>query len=140
MNHLLAALEARSSGSPSQRIPPVVLDPVAMDEAGRLWEASQAPDGDLQAVSLDVLSVLALLHWIRYQVLPEGRDQDDLRMAVGFLGVLMDRAPEHVPDYVRSFFSDQAKSAADAERLAARASERSANTSKPADARCWTRR
>lgn len=86
VNHLIAALFTRlqrlvGSGDPSE-----VLDTAALDEASRLWEAVLPADGNLQAVPVDVLTALAYLHWSRYQVLPEGQDQHDLRKALAFCG------------------------------------------------------
>ncbi|MGO9081500.1 MAG: hypothetical protein ACLQDY_21080 [Streptosporangiaceae bacterium] len=62
---------------------------------------------------MDVLTTLAHLHLSRYQALPRGQDQDDLRKARALFGVLADRAPERVPDQVRVVLSD-----ADAYQLA----------------------
>ena len=100
---LQAALDARlrrlaESGDASE-----VLDPVALDEAIRLWESAQSADRDPQAVSVDVLAVLARLHWARYQVLPE--DPADLGLALGFYGMLAGRVPERIPDEVQILLS-----------------------------------
>ena len=114
---LQAALEARvrrftESGDPSE-----VLDPAALDEASRLWEAAQPAGGDLQAVSVDVLTVLAHLYLSRW-VLPEGQDQDDRRKAISLFGVLAGRAPERVPDQILSLLSAaQTEPVGDAQRL-----------------------
>ena len=82
-----------------------VLDPAALEEAGWLWDAVRPADGDPQGVPVDVLTVLAYLHWARYQVLPEGQDQDDLRAAVFLFGGLAGRAPERVPKQGLSLIS-----------------------------------
>src|ERR1700677_729324 len=100
VDRLLAALDARirrfdESGDPSE-----VLDPVASDEAARLWEAAQPAGGDPHAVSVDALMVLAHLPFARYKALPGGQGQNDLRTALGLLDMLADRAPGGIPDQI----------------------------------------
>ena len=120
MDHLLAALNARirrfaESGDPSS-----VLDPAALDEAARLWEAAQPADGDTQAVSVDVIAVLAYLHLARHEAPHHEQDQDELPTALSLFGVLADRAPERVPDHVWSLLADTwSEPSDDAERLTA---------------------
>jgi len=96
----------------------VVLDPAALAEAARLWEAAQPADGDPQAVSVDALTALADLHFARHQALPDGQDQADLRAALGLFGMVADRASDRVTDKVRSFLAaTQPEPPDDAERL-----------------------
>ena len=102
VGRLLAALETRirvfgESGDPSG-----MLDPTALDEASRLWDAARPADGGPRDVSLQVLMVLACFHLFRYQELPKGQDQTDLRTALSLFGVLIARTPELVPDQIRS--------------------------------------
>lgn len=58
-------------------------------------EAAATPD------IVEALDVLALLHWIRYEVLPEGRDEDDLQTSLEWYGALLQIAPSLVPEFVR---------------------------------------
>lgn len=84
--------------------PFVVLDPAALDEASRLWDAAMAEAGAPQMVSADSLTTLGYLHLFRYQVLPEGQNQDDLRKTLRLFGLLGHRAPELIPDQVADLF------------------------------------
>ena len=140
VDRLAAALHGRLQRFVESWDPSVVLDPAAVDEADRLWEAVRPTDGNLQSVSVDVLTDLAYLHLVRYQVLPEVQGQDDLRTALHFFSGLVDRAPERVPDEVRSFLAaSQLEPTDDAERLTdegARAVRRV--PAKPGTPRRWT--
>ena len=50
----------------------------------------------------DALSLLSGVHWVRYQLLPEGEDQDDLRDCLRWSAVLLRVAPQLVPEPVRA--------------------------------------
>jgi len=118
VDRLAAALHGRLQRFVESWDPSVVLDPAAIDEADRLWEAARPVDGNLQSLSVGILTDLAYLHLFRYEALPEVQGQDDLRKAVDFLSVLLDRAPERVPDQVRSLLAAaQLEPADEAERL-----------------------
>ena len=56
------------------------------------------PPGDL----LGALDVLTTVHWIRYQLLPEGQDQDDLQACLHWSATLLPVAPHLVPEPVRT--------------------------------------
>ena len=76
MDSMLAALSNRIREFLESQDPSLVLDPAALEEAARLREAVRPPDGDLRSVPVDVITVLAYLHLARYQVLPDGQDQE----------------------------------------------------------------
>ena len=93
-DQLFSSLDARLR-SPDRS---AVLDPAARDEASQLWEVATVSAKDALYVDVDVLTLLAYLHWTRFQYLPDGQDHDDLRDALKFFGMLRDGAPERVPD------------------------------------------
>ena len=97
-------LAARLRRFAESKDPSTVLDPAALDEASRLWDDAMSVAGDPQMVSVDVLTTLGYLHMYRYSVLPEGQEQDDLRKTLTFFGLLVDRAPERIPDQVVGSF------------------------------------
>ena len=105
MDRLLAALRARIRRFAQSEDPSGVLDSAALIEADQLWKAAQPADGDPHSVSVDVLTVLAGLHYARYQALPGGEGQNDLRTALGLFGMLADRAPDQVPDQIRDLLA-----------------------------------
>ena len=106
LDQLLATLNARIRRFAESGDPSVVLDPAALTEAAGLWEAAQQPaDGDPHAMSVDVLRALADLHFARYQVLPDGQGQEDLRTALGLFAMVANRAPDRVPDHIRSLLA-----------------------------------
>ena len=72
-------------------------------EAARAAEAVRAAVPDLDA-DLEVAHILGWYHWARYQVLPDGQDQEDLAAAVECLRPVYPAYPEAVPDLVRRFF------------------------------------
>ncbi len=118
MDDLLASLNARIQRFAESGDPSVVLESAALDEAARLWEAAQPADVDTQAVSVDVIAALAYLHLARHEALPDEQDKDELRTALSLFGVLADRAPERVPDQIRSLLADTLSEPTDeAERL-----------------------
>jgi len=118
VDDLLASLNARIQRFAESGDPSVVLESAALDEAARLWEAAQPADVDTQAVSVDVIAALAYLHLARHEALPDEQDKDELRTALSLFGVLADRAPERVPDQIRSLLADTLSEPTDeAERL-----------------------
>lgn len=56
-----------------------------------------APRGPLPERTAEGLFLLACLHWYRYQLLPAGRDADDLAQAVKLTELLLHAAPDRVP-------------------------------------------
>jgi tetratricopeptide (TPR) repeat protein len=117
-DRLLTALEARLRRFAESGVQSAVLDPVALDQADELWQAAQPSGNDPRALPVEVLTVIAYLHLARFQALPEGQDQDDLRKALGLFSALMEQAPERVPDHIRSFLErSQQLHPGDAQRL-----------------------
>jgi hypothetical protein len=57
-------------------------------------------EGD--TADVEALSTLLQVHWIRFQVLPEGQDQEDLLACVTWSAALLPIAPGRVPDRLRS--------------------------------------
>ena len=49
------------------------------------------------------LTALVGVHWLRYQLLPDGQDQDDLRACLKWSAVLLPVAPDLVPGPVRAW-------------------------------------
>ena len=120
MDRLLTVLNARLRRFAESGDSAVVLDPTALDEAKTLWEAVQASDNApiKAAVIVDVLTVLAYLHWARYQVLPQGQDYPDLQAALSFFRILAECAPERIPGQIQSLLVFQSdKIVGDTERL-----------------------
>src|SRR5437667_7638922 len=72
--------------------PALSLSPAVATDMYRLATALEACD------DLDGRFVLGWLHYYRYLALPEGQDQDDLRMAVRAFAVCFVFGPEPLPD------------------------------------------
>ncbi len=79
---LLAALSSRLQRFAESGDRAAVLDPAALAETVRLSEAVLSAGPDQDPVSLAALTAAAHLHLARYQLLPDGEDQDDLRSAL----------------------------------------------------------
>lgn len=94
-----------------------VLEPAAVSEADALRACSQRPVGiaGAEAIEPDACVVLAMFHWLRYQVLPEGEDAADLQRALQLFEAVAEYAPDWVPDEARPLLPDRAS-----ERRAAR--------------------
>jgi CHAT domain len=63
----------------------------------------------LRAAAPDVveaLRVLAAVHWMRYQLLPGGRGQDDLQACLKWSAALLSVAPDLVPEPARAYLAD----------------------------------
>ncbi|MEE1782953.1 CHAT domain-containing protein [Streptomyces sp. SP17BM10] len=80
-------------------------DPVTLLTAQALREAAElaevgGPDEDLRVAHL-----LGTFHWYRYQLLPEGEDQEAFGEAVRFLYPVYRSHPEVVPDALRALFA-----------------------------------
>jgi tetratricopeptide (TPR) repeat protein len=64
---------------------------------------AQKVEGPSQAIRLDILTVLAHLHFARYQVVSDKKDQDDeLLRAITLFHMLAAMAPERVPHQIRN--------------------------------------
>ncbi len=98
---LLAAVNARIRRFTESGDASALLEPAAIREASQLFDGALPAGGDPGAVPVDVLTALAYLHWCRYRVLPEGQDQNDLRLALDFFAALLGRAPERIPGEIR---------------------------------------
>jgi tetratricopeptide (TPR) repeat protein len=99
---LLNALEARIKQCGESGDASLVLDPRAADWAAKLRKALSTLDGSQRVRPAAVISVLAYFHWFRYQALPEGQNQRDLRSALTCFRALADQVPGPVvPDDLR---------------------------------------
>jgi hypothetical protein len=74
---LLDAITARLGQIGESGDPAPALEPEALSQAAQLFELIREDQADLQSRLL-----LGVLHWCRYQALPAGEDQEDLRTAV----------------------------------------------------------
>jgi hypothetical protein len=88
-----------------------VLEDAALSEADGLGRTLTDDPGSVSARHL-----LGWLHWHRYQALPEGQDQDDLRAAVSMFSSCFLAGVGDLPEPLLSFLADQAVPAA-TERL-----------------------
>lgn len=71
-----------------------------------------------RGTDLEVIHVLGWFHWMRYRVLPEGADQEDLRLALGLLRTVFGVDPEAVPAELREVF-DSSRDADDSDGTSA---------------------
>ncbi|MEU0548115.1 CHAT domain-containing protein [Micromonospora sp. NPDC005979] len=76
-----------------------VLDSGAIRDAEAVADlvTATSPDGPLPERIAEGVSLLAGLHWYRYQLLPSGEDADDLDQALRLTEFLLRFAPERVP-------------------------------------------
>jgi tetratricopeptide (TPR) repeat protein len=105
VDRLVAALVVRIRRFAESGDPSGVLDRTALAEADELWKAIQPADSRPQAVLMEVLTVLAFLHLLRYQLLAKSQGQGDLQTAFMIFGVLMEGDPRQVPEDVRNLLS-----------------------------------
>ncbi len=90
---VLMALDARVKQSGESGDGSLLLDPRAEDWAARLRKALGTLDGSQRVHPAAVISVLAYYHWFRYQALPDGQNQRDLRSALTCFRALADQVP-----------------------------------------------
>ena len=102
---LTVMLEARVEQFADSGDASAVLDPAALDEAGRLLEVIGRAGGDVRGAPVAVLRTLANFHFARFQALPDDQDEDDLQEALALFSVLANRAPEQVPAQILAFLS-----------------------------------
>ena len=76
-----------------------VLDPAGLDLADQLIAVAES--SDVQAAYL-----IGLLHWLRYQMLPEGEDGNDLHAAVSIFAKLLPVDANLVPEPLRAELAD----------------------------------
>ncbi len=101
-SRLLASLNARVRRFADTGDPSAVLDDAALSEAREILRPLPRDPGDPQsATPVEVLQVLAFLHWSRYQSQMGGTDKDDLHTALEYFRLLGNRAPARVPETVR---------------------------------------
>jgi tetratricopeptide (TPR) repeat protein len=115
----LVALSTARIGAFAQGDATGVLDEQApVDAADLLRQATAAGGG----IAIEVARVVALLHWCRYQALPEGRDQDDLQAALGLFTAIAEVDRQGIPEPVLAYLdrntSDSTGPSAQAERAA----------------------
>ena len=84
--------------------PSIILAENARRDAELLWSLVSTPDGE-RSTDVSALHALAWWHCFRYLALPEGANQEDLRLAIKFSQLLEERAPRLVPDLVRTKLS-----------------------------------
>lgn len=89
---VFARITAFHNGDQSQ-----VLADEAVDEAGKLWRTARPGSSDL-GVPFYVVVSIAVLHWCRYRVMPEGRDHDDLQVAAVMYSHVLTVDPDPVPE------------------------------------------
>lgn len=93
LEELLAAIRARLEACMEHGDASRVVEPAALEQAAELWRAAQLEPGS----QLEIVYVLAWLHWSRYLVLPEGLDGDDFIAALEFFKMVGQRQPDLVP-------------------------------------------
>ncbi len=94
-------LAGRESGAVSWVLDPAVPH-LARDLAQALNQDFQ--DADVRAV-IEAMSVLVDVYWARYQLLPEGKNQDDLQACLAWSAALLPAAPGLVPEPVRFYLA-----------------------------------
>jgi len=99
---LQAALERRMQRF-SRGDADAVLDARAVEEARQLAALFRRDDADVRS-----LLVLGWLHWSRYQVLPQGRDKEDLAAAVTMLTPCFMSGAEPLPEPLLPALADAA--------------------------------
>ena len=88
--------------------PGVVLDPQALVEAGELLRRGTRDGG---AISLEVASAVAWLHWCRHLALPGSQDQHDLRAALRLFTAIAAVDARAVPEPLRQYVTADGNSA-----------------------------
>ncbi|GAA3752546.1 CHAT domain-containing protein [Micromonospora maritima] len=95
------------------RDPSQLLDAGAARDAEAVVDLVSAtePTAPLPERTAEALFLLACLHWYRYQVLPAGRDADDLAQAVTLTRLLLHAAPDRVPPSLLALYRAHAPTA-----------------------------
>ncbi len=97
----------------------MLLDAETLSLAQSLGEnLTQDYKGVPPAEFVQALSVLVAVHWARYQLLPEGRDRNDLQACLQWSAALLPIAPHLIPQPVRAYLADSDTSAVPAEAAA----------------------
>jgi tetratricopeptide (TPR) repeat protein len=79
-----------------------ILGPESDHEAARLRGLIGEQPLDGHASNIEALRALAIYHWCRYQALPQGEDQEDLRAALVYFASLLSSSSELVPEPLRT--------------------------------------
>jgi tetratricopeptide (TPR) repeat protein len=106
---LLSAIEGRMERVAGTRDPAPVLDEAALDEARQLMRMMQDREPDLRGLYL-----LGWLFWYRYQALPEGQDEPELRAATTAFAPCFIAGVSGLPPPLVPLLADQAIPAATA--------------------------
>jgi hypothetical protein len=77
---------------------------LARDLAETLWSPTYI---DVTPDVLMAMTVLVALHWMRYQLLPDGQDQDDLQACLRWAPTLRAMAPDQVPEPVQAYLDQR---------------------------------
>ncbi|EFC82839.1 hypothetical protein [Parafrankia sp. EUN1f] len=96
---MLQQVLARLERFGAEQDPAVVLAPEALVELDALLEMAPDPAADLQ-----VAYAAGLLRWVRFLVLDDGDDQQELDAALALFAPLYQVNPGAVPDPVRALF------------------------------------
>ena len=114
---LLALVQARLERFGVDHDPATILDPAAVAEVQALLDT--VPD---LAADLEVAHLAGLLHWLRYQLMAVGDDQEDLAAALTCFAPVYQVRPDAIPDTVRAHFDrDRPSSPGDLLALVSRA-------------------
>jgi hypothetical protein len=89
-------LQAGTESGDLTRLIDAAVPCLTRDQAGTLTQDSR----DITTSELAVpLSVLVNVHWVRYQLLPEGQDQDDLQAYLKWSAALLPVASHIAPSW-----------------------------------------
>ncbi len=83
--------------------PTGVLDVAVPGLARDLAESLTQHSRDAAPNVASAVTALVAAHWIRYQFLPDGQDQDDLQACLKWSAALLPVAPDLVPEPVRTY-------------------------------------
>ena len=100
-NELLSSLRERLGRFIEEKDTGAILSRDTLREMKALLALTPEPSSDPE-----VLITVGYLHWFRYQVLPQGEDQQDLRAALTFFAPIYQADPEAVPGPLRTFLAE----------------------------------
>lgn len=111
-DQLVKEVYDRISSAEQSKDLPELLDPALLDLAGELAATfdQDVPDVAAPPAALAAGMIIAV-HWSRYQLLPDGQDQDDLRSLLKWSALLIPVAPHLVPEPIRDYLADAASAA-----------------------------
>lgn len=108
LQELLDALRVRIEACLEYEDASGVLEDSALNQASELWLAWTLEPGP----RVDVINVLARLHWCRYLALPEGQDREDGGTALELFRMVSETEPGLVPPEVARILGTPAQGAA----------------------------